>query len=53
MKMILAKLSDSGMMTSAKRLRTCLPQAGIKFSKNAGTPKEFCEYFASLFNSIH
>jgi len=41
--MIKPKLSDSEEMRSAKRLRTCLPQADKKFAKNAGTPKEFCE----------
>jgi len=43
MKMILPKLSDSEEMRSAKRLRTCLPQAGKKFAKNARTPRGFCE----------
>jgi len=30
-------------MRSAERLRTCLPQAGKKFAKNAGIHKGSCE----------
>ncbi len=37
------KLRDSEEIRNAKRLRTCLPQAGKKFAKNAGTPRGFCE----------
>ncbi len=39
--MIKPKLSDSEQMRSAKRLRTCLPQAGKKFAKTQEHPKSF------------